>query len=134
MKFLKRREPTPEPTREELAAMVLKNLCAELEVLSEPYEVQYEAMENFVRWNLPEETGLTWTDDFEACFLPFLREFPNISEEAISLLLEISKNFDGAFMLEQKELEVIWSHESMKNHPFWENQRNLAKQALLLLE
>ena len=49
-------------------------------------------------------------------------------------MLTISDNFDKAFRLEQKEYEVIWSHESMKNHPFWENQRNLAKQALILFE
>ena len=73
------------PTKEELVVMVLKNLRKELKLLSEPYEIQYEAMEDFARWNLPEETGLEWTDDFEACFLPFLKDFPYVSEEAISL-------------------------------------------------
>ena len=134
MRFHKKHEPTHEPTKEKLAVMALKNLCEELKFLSEPYEVQYEAMEDFAQWNLPEETGLTWTDVFEVCFMPLLKELPYISEEAISLLHEISKNFDVAFKLEQNEYEVLWSHESMKNHSFWENQRHLAKQALLLLE
>ena len=134
MKFLRKRAPTRALTREELAAMALKNLCEELKSLSEPYEVQYEEMEDFARWNLPEETGLMWIDFYEVCFLPLLKELRGFSEEALSLLHAISENFEGAFKLVRKEYEVIWSHESMKGHPFWENQRNLAKQALLLLE
>ena len=133
-KIVNQKNEKAEPTREESAAMGRKNLCKDLKLLSEPYEVQYEAMEDFARWNLPEETGSTWTDEFEACVLPFLNDFPNVSEEVISLLEKISNNFCEAFKLEQKEYEIIWSHESMKNNSFWENQRNLAKQALDLLE
>lgn len=113
--------------------MTFKFICRELKQISETYEVQYEAIEDFARWNLPEETGLTRIDIVDSC-MPLLKEYPNISGEAISLLHEIKNNFDAAFELEQKEYEVIWSHESMKNHPFWENQRNLPKQALFLLE
>ena len=133
MNFFKR-EKKYEPTWEELVIIAMEKFHKQLILLSEPYEVQYEAMEDFARWNLPEETGSVWTDDFEACFMPFIEDFPNVLDEAISLLQEISNNFEEAFKLEQKEYEIIWSHESMKNHPFWENQRNLAKQALNLLE
>lgn len=93
--------------------------------LSKPYEMQYIEMEDFARWNLPDEMGLVWDDatgminniQYE-CILPM---------EVISILREIRQNFLDAFELEETSYKEIWSHEAMKNHPFWTGQRNLAK-------
>lgn len=44
-------------------------------------------MEDFARWNLPEETGLAWIDILDSS-LPLLKEYPNISEEEISYCMK----------------------------------------------
>ena len=60
-------------------------------LLSEPYEIQYKAMKDFARWNLPEETGLSWIDVFDVCFSTSNNDSLNVSEELVLLLQNIKK-------------------------------------------
>lgn len=93
--------------------------------LKNDYAKQYEDMEDFVRWNLPEETALEWIDALGA--VDILKKSNLFPDEFISLLYQIIENFDKAFDIPDNP---VWTHEAMKTHPFWENMRSLAKQAL----
>lgn len=96
--------------------------------LSKPYEMQYIEMEEFVRWNLPEEIGLKWADDAEG-IINTIKYESILPTEVISILSEIRQNFLEAFKLDEASYKEIWTHEAMKMHPFWTGQRKLAKSA-----
>ncbi len=85
-------------------------------------------MEDFVRWNLPEETALEWIDALGA--VDILKKSNLFPENFIALLYEIIDIFDKAFDIPDNP---IWTHEAMKTHSFWENMRRLALQALKLV-
>ena len=98
------------------------------EELSKDYKEQYEAMEDFARWNLPDETGLIWIDYEYIIRSDTLREL--LGNEKVSILVEILDNFDHAF----ESQPDVWTHQAMQTNEFWSKQRNLAKRFLALLK
>ncbi len=98
------------------------------EELSKDYKEQYEAMEDFARWNLPDETGLIWIDYEYIIRSDTLREL--LGNEKVSILVEILDNFDHAF----ESQPDVWTHQAMQTNEFWSKQRNLAKKFLALLK
>ena len=109
------------------------NFCNELNFminearyLSKEYEEQYDEMEEFARWNLPEEIGLGWVDAKGIIYSKELAQA--ISDESLQMLKRILYNFENAF--QDSDMAVVWSHDAMKLNEFWEEQRNIAKQFL----
>ena len=96
--------------------------------LSMDYVDQYNAMEEFARWNLPEEIGLEWIDAEEMGIIGSDELIQSMSYDSIILLKEIVKNFNNAF--EDPTMDDVWTHEAMQKHGFWNNQRLLAKRFL----
>ena len=90
------------------------------------YEKQFHEMEWFARWNLPEEIGMEWIDAKGIITSEALSQI--ISTESVHLLEKILINFELAFM--DSEKKDIWTADAMYRHPFWTEQRNLAKQFL----
>ena len=102
------------------------NLAKELEL---DYDVQYEHMEDFARWNLPEETALEWID--AEGMVEILECGKCISKEAVDLLREIINSFDLAF---EKTDNPVLTHEAMKKSDFWDMQRQNAKKLICIME
>ena len=94
--------------------------------LTDDYYTQYNNMEPFARWNLPEEIALEWID--AEGMIEILSKEGQLSSELETLLTKIKDNFSSAF---EDNLNV-YTHERMITGEFWENQRKLAKIALSL--
>ena len=90
------------------------------------YEKQYNEMECFARWDLPEEIGMEWIDATGIITSKALSQI--ISIESVHLLTKILGNFERAFA--DSEEKGIWTVEAMSKHPFWIEQRTLARQFL----
>ena len=102
------------------------NLAKEL---AQDYDVQYQHMEEFARWNLPEEIALEWID---AEGMVDVLEYGNyISKETADVLRKIM----SAFILEFEKIDnPVWTHEAMKRSAFWNMQRLNARKVLDKME
>ena len=81
--------------------------------LAQDYDVQYQHMEEFARWNLPEEIALEWID--AEGMLDVLERGKCIPKEKIDMLREIM----NAFILEfEKNDNSVGTHEAMKKSAF----------------
>lgn len=107
----------------------LRRIVSLCSYLAMSYKEQFNQMEGFVRWNLPEELGLEWID---AEYIIFQApELSNVlTEEQKNILYKIYNNFLSAF--DKKTDSEVWTHEAMQTHPFWQKQRTLARQFLEL--
>lgn len=100
----------------------IQNLAEEL---AQDYNIQYQHMEEFARWNLPEEIALEWID--AEGMINVLECGKCISKESADVLREII----GAFVLEfEKSDNPVWTHEAMKTSAFWDIQRLNARKLL----
>ena len=98
------------------------NLAKEL---AQDYDIQYEHMEEFARWNLPEEIALEWIDT--EGMVDVLERGKCISKETVDVLREIR----SAFILEFEKIDnPVWTHEAMKRSTFWNMQRLNARKVL----
>ena len=100
----------------------VQNLAREL---AQDYNIQYQHMEEFARWNLPEEIALEWID--VEGMIDVLECAKDISKETADVLRRII----SAFALEfEKSNNSVWTHKAMKTSAFWNMQRLNAIQAL----
>ncbi len=98
------------------------NLAKEL---AQDYDVQYQHMEEFARWNLPEEIALEWID--AEGMVDILERGKCIPKETVEMLREIM----SAFILEFEKVDnPVWTHEAMKRSAFWNMQRLNARKVL----
>ncbi|MDO4398081.1 MAG: hypothetical protein Q4C21_06685 [Oscillospiraceae bacterium] len=93
--------------------------------LAQDYDVQYQHMEEFARWNLPEEIALEWID--AEGMVDVLECGKCIPRETIDVLREIMNAFIPEF---EKTDNSVWTHEAMKKSDFWNMQRLNARKAL----
>ena len=102
------------------------NLAKEL---AQDYDVQYQNMEEFARWNLPEEIALEWID--AEGMVDVLECEKCIPKETVDVLREIM----SAFILEFKKIgNPLWTHEAMKKCAFWNMQGLNAREVLDKME
>lgn len=100
----------------------IKKLTQEL---TQDYEIQYYNMEEFVRWNLPDEIALEWID--AEGMIEILEKGNCLSDELLKLLKLIISNFNSAF---EQEDYCVYTHDAMKSSDFWNEQRRIATKAL----
>ena len=100
----------------------IQNLIKEL---AQDYDVQYQHMEEFARWNLPEEIGQEWLD--AEGMVRALEEGKCISLDFLNALKDIIFAFAIEF---EKPNNPVWTHEAMKTSDFWKMQRTRAKRLL----
>ncbi len=106
--------------------MFIQNLAGEL---AQDYDTQYHHMEEFVRWNLPEEIALEWID--AEGIISVLECGKCISKEEADMLREII----SAFVIEfDKSNNFVWTHEAMKTSAFWNMQRLNARKVLDIMK
>lgn len=99
------------------------------EELAQEYDIQYQHMEEFARWNLPEEIALEWIDS--EGMVHVLECGKCISKEIADVLHGII----SAFILEfEKPNNPVWTHESMIKSHFWNIQRSRAREALSMFK
>ena len=96
-----------------------------LEFLSLDYIEQYQRIEPFAKWNLPEETGAEWIDAYDMDILTSVAESNVMPENCQKLLIKIYDGFRTAF--DNPEYSEVWTHQAMENHPFWQKQRETAR-------
>ena len=97
--------------------------------LVQEYDVQYQHMEEFARWNLPEEIALEWID--AEGMVDVLECGKYIPTETVDILREII----GAFSLEFEKIDnPMWTHEAMKKSDFWNMQRLNARKIVEKIE
>ena len=95
------------------------------EELAQDYDIQYENMETFVRWNLPEEIALEWID--AEGMIDILECGKCIPKETADMLKGIITEFVLAFEIPNNP---VWTHEAMKTGSFWGRQRSNARKLL----
>ena len=93
--------------------------------LAQDYDAQCQNMEEFARWNLPEEIALEWID--AEGMIDVLERGKCISKETIGMLQEIVSTFVLGF---EETDNHIWTHEAMKKSTFWNMQRLNARNVL----
>ncbi len=97
--------------------------------LAKDYGVQYQHMEEFARWNLPEEIALEWID--AEGMVDVLECGKCIPKETIDVLRERV----NAFILEFEKIDnPVGTHETMKKSVFWNMQRLNARKVLDKME
>ena len=95
--------------------------------LAADFEIQYKTMEEFARWNLPEEIALEWIDAEGMLQILLNSNFHYLEElEILELIIE---NFNRAF---EESLSYVWTYSAMQKDDFWLHQRNLARQLLIM--
>lgn len=102
----------------------LINLATEL---AADYETQFQSMEEFVRWNLPEEIALEWLD--AEGMIQILKNADLPPKDELEILELIIYNFNRAF---DESLCHVWTHAAMQSDDFWQQQRKLAQQILTI--
>lgn len=99
--------------------------------LASPYEEQCKNIEKFAVWNLPEDIVSDWENyDY---FLNRLLDSGIVDNKIAVKFQEIVKRFDQVSTGGELYDDKIWTHEALKNHPFWQEQRKLATILLNLL-
>ena len=133
----------------------LNSLKNNLKRLASTYEEQNKNIEDFARWNLPDDIASDW-ENYEY-FVDRLLAEKAISNQTAELFHKIVNNFISAYpkitlaewnktcvefgldkvdevpneaIRGQSYDEAIWTHEGLKTHLFWKEQRELAKQIL----
>ncbi|MBQ4282904.1 MAG: hypothetical protein IJB96_03140 [Lachnospira sp.] len=102
------------------------NFMKELtEELSEEFEGQYERMESFARWNLPDEIGMEWID--AEGMIDILEKSNSVSKDLTKKFREIVSRFELEFKNSDSE---AWTFEGMKSGEFWSEQRRRAREIL----
>ena len=99
------------------------------ETLAKDYEFQHEKMEEFARWNLPEETALEWID--AEGMIEVLEAGNCLPPTSILGIQTILKRFYSAFKTPDNP---VWTHEAMQKDDFWREQRITAKEVLKVWE
>lgn len=110
----------------------LRLLKMNLKRLSSSYKEQVASIEDFALWNLPSDIATDW-DNCEQVIDSIFRANlidQNVAKKIYSLI----KNFDEVSLNGNKYDDIIWTLDGLRNHPFWENQRQLAKVVLNALE
>lgn len=102
--------------------------------LAAPYDVQLENMEDFARWNLPDELGLEWIDARDMRQIIRLHENCVIPCDAVEMLNQIVQRFEDAFHLPEAERDKVYSHEAMQGSAFWDTQRQAAQTLVPILK
>lgn len=97
-----------------------------LKRLSSPYENQYAEIEDFAKYNLVDDILSDW-DNYEQV-VKCLLDANVIDKEIEMKFTKLVANFD------MDNEELVWTLEGLEKHPFWEEQRNLAKKLLAELE
>ena len=103
-----------------------------LKRLAAPYEQQYAEIEEFARWNLPSDIVSDWEGAEKVISLLF--GWKVISEDSAAMLNGLLSRFDDVSYGSPKYEEVIWTHEGLRDHPFWTEQRRLAAETLAEFE
>ena len=88
------------------------------------FDAQYQHMEDFARWNLPEEIALEWID--AEGMIEILHKSQCITKDTFNILKTIVNRFVLEF---EHPNNPIWTCESMKKSDFWNIQRSSAKEA-----
>lgn len=95
------------------------------QTLAADFETQFSDMEEFARWNLPEEIAMEWID--AEGMLQILKNAHCGVDEALDVFENIIHNFNVAY---EHSLDHVWTHYAMQTDDFWLQQRRLAQQAL----
>jgi len=88
----------------------IKNLSKEL---AQDFDTQYQSMESFARWNLPEEIALEWID--AEGIIKVLEDCCCVSKNILFLLRLILNRFVLEF---KKQNNQVWTFDSMKTDVF----------------
>lgn len=109
-----------------LANNSLNYLKMILKRLSLPFEKQYFEIEDFAKYNLVNDILSDW-DNCELV-VQSLIDLKLIDKEIAMKFFQLIENFD------KNNQKYVWSLDALKNDPFWEQQRQLAKHLLDELE
>jgi len=126
--FFRKKSKNQESTLEQCFKYLQNNLRR----LASSYEVQNAEIEDFARWNLPDDIASDWCN--HAYFTARLLEAGIINDATVSKFENIANAFLEASLGGNLYEEIIWEHEGLQKHLFWELQRQRAKELLKQLE
>jgi len=97
-----------------------------LQRLSSAYDKQNDKIEDFARWNLPNDIAEDWDNNIIEYFLKRLLDNGLITDVIAGKFNDIVDRFDQVSMGAVLYDETIWTHEGLRAHSFWTEQRELA--------
>ncbi len=112
----------------------LNHLKQLLKYLSDDSSTQRKMFPKEIMWNLSSDIACEWDYENIEFFVQNLVDCNLISTDIEKSFQTICNNFEKVSLNGAKFDESIWTAEGFDHHPFWENQRNLAKQLLEELE
>lgn len=98
--------------------------------LSDDGHTQQQSIPKEIRWNAPSDIANEWDYEDIRYFVEKLQEDDIISNEIVQGLKTICDNFDNVSKNGTQFDQTVWTTDGLLNHPFWETQRQLAKQLL----
>ena len=115
--------------------MVDKKYCLNylrglLKSLSCDSSAQQQMVPKELMWNISSDIANEWDYENIKFFVENLLECNLISIDIEESIKTICNNFDEVSLNGVKFDQTIWTTEGFAHHPFWENQRKLAKYVL----
>ena len=115
--------------------MVDKKYCLNylkglLKFLSCDSSTQQQMVPKELAWNISSDIANEWDYENIKFFVENLLECNLISIDIEENIKTICNNFDEVSLNGVKFDQTIWTTEGFAHHPFWENQRKLAKYVL----
>lgn len=115
--------------------MVDKKYCLNylrglLKSLSCDSSTQQRMVPKELAWNISSDIANEWDYENIKFFVENLLECNLISIDIEESIKTICNNFDEVSLNGVKFDQTIWTTEGFAHHPFWENQRKLAKYVL----
>ncbi len=115
--------------------MVDKKYCLNylkglLKSLSCDSSTQQQMVPKELAWNISSDIANEWDYENIKFFVENLLECNLISIDIEESIKTICNNFDEVSLNGVKFDQTIWTTEGFAHHPFWENQRKLAKYVL----
>ena len=91
---------------------------------------QQQMVPKELAWNISSDIANEWDYENIKFFVENLLECNLISIDIEESIKTICNNFDEVSLNGVKFDQTIWTTEGFAHHPFWENQRKLAKYVL----
>ena len=112
----------------------LKFLINAIKTLSYELEEHDQSLVSSLGDYLTEDIATEWEPELVASYVNIALNELNMDKEAVNLLKIIDKRFEEASSKGSLFEEKIWTLDGLKDHPFWAEQRRLAKELLQELE
>lgn len=105
-----------------------------LKTLSSDSSMQLKMTPKEIMWNISSDLASEWDYENIKFFIQNLVDSNLISINIVKKFQTICNNFENVSINGSQFDQTVWTIEGLAHHPFWENQRKLAKELLIELD